>query len=201
MHALQRSPAKCGLTRTWQLSCVRASPSTDVAPPPSGFPSSGTRCRRQQTHLSLVTQRPRARHPPPHLFVRPWADSHTLLQAPALRLDFRDVVHQPTRHRLDALAVPIEQEPRDVVGHRLTPFWPTHPFDRIRHTTSHLVVESLQLASAHADGRSVSEIAVKVYERVVSPSLETRQRLLCRVRGIQNRLQPRRRLGQRLRQC
>ena len=103
----------------------------------------------------------------PHLLVGPRADRHALLKALAHRLNLGLVINEPPRHRLDALAVAIEQKSREVVPHRLPALGSPHTVRHRVEVGRQLTVESLQLALVHPNGRSRRRIGVKKTERVV----------------------------------
>jgi hypothetical protein len=106
-----------------------------------------------------------ARQPAAHLVVRPVGDDYGLLKPLSHRLDLGRVVHQPRRHRLDALALTVEQQARDVGGERLATFRPPHALDHRSDELAELSVELPQIAPVHPDRRSHAGIPVKQVTR------------------------------------
>jgi hypothetical protein len=83
------------------------------------------------------------------LGIRPPADGDAFLKPLSHRLSFAGIVNEPTRHRLDALSISIEQEPGEVGAQRLAPFPAPHPIEQLRRVCGELRIEPLDLASLH----------------------------------------------------
>src|SRR6266850_7585999 len=100
------------------------------------------------------------REPTEKLRVRPATLRDAPEQALPHRLDLTLVIHQPRRHRLDALAVTVEEQPGHVSAHRRAPLGPAHLVGHRVEELAELSVQPRQLSSIHINRRSKTEIHV-----------------------------------------
>src|ERR1041384_6124911 len=84
-------------------------------------------CRVTPTECSLLGEPGVVdRKPAKHLPLRPLADRHALLQALAHALDLGPFVDQSRSEWLDALALAIQQQPREVEPERFSSLGASH---------------------------------------------------------------------------
>lgn len=93
------------------------------------------------------------REPAAQLVVGPVAHRDALLEALPHRLDLGGRVHQARRHRLDALALPVEQEARDVQAHGAAPLLAPHALHEGLHVLRELPLQLRNRPWVHPNGR------------------------------------------------
>ena len=105
------------------------------------------------------------RQPAAKLVVGPVTHRYALLEALPHRLDLGRGVNEPRRHRLDALALTVEQQPGDVQAHGTTPLLAAHAFHEGVHVLGELPLQLRDRLSIHRNGRSQPRISVKQVTR------------------------------------